>query len=117
MSGDLLTLAPLITVIVGAIAVLVSDMITPNRNHAPVAVALAALGGTAALLINQGGSSATALGGSYVAGPFVAFLGLLGISIVAITLFVKRKPLQTKVQMPFQLPTLTYLFKTTEQLS
>ena len=88
MSGDLLTLAPLISVIVGAIAVLISDMITPNRNHAPIAVALAALGTTATLLINQGGSTATALGGSYVAGPFVAFLGLLGISIVSITLLI-----------------------------
>ena len=42
MNNDLLTLAPLITVVLGAIAVLASDMITPNRNHAPVAVALAA---------------------------------------------------------------------------
>lgn len=88
MNSDLLTLAPLITVIAGAIAVLASDMITPNRNRAPIAVALAALGGAAALLINQGTSTATALGGSYVAGPFVAFLGLLGISIVSITLLV-----------------------------
>jgi len=88
MNNDLLTLAPLITVVLGAIAVLASDMITPNRNHAPVAVALAALGATAALLINQGGSTASALSGSYVAGPFVAFVGLLGISIVAITLLI-----------------------------
>ena len=63
MNNDLLTLAPLITVFLGAIAVLASAMITPNRNHAPVAVALAALGATAALLINQGGSTASALGG------------------------------------------------------
>ena len=53
--------------VLGAIAVLVSDMVTPNRNGAPIAVALAALGATAALLVNQGGSSASALGGSYVA--------------------------------------------------
>ncbi|MEY3472029.1 MAG: hypothetical protein RLY63_704, partial [Chloroflexota bacterium] len=50
MNSDLLTLAPLITIVLGAIAVLVSDMVTPNRNRAPIAVALAALGAAAALL-------------------------------------------------------------------
>jgi NADH-quinone oxidoreductase subunit N len=88
MNSDLLTLAPLITLVVGAIAVLISDMITPNRHHAPIAVALAFLGVSAASLINQSGSSATALGGSYVSGPFVAFVGLLGISIVSMTLLI-----------------------------
>jgi NADH-quinone oxidoreductase subunit N len=88
MNTDLLTLAPLITLVIGSIAVLISDMITPNRHHAPIAVALAFLGVSAASLINQSGSSATALGGSYVSGPFVAFVGLLGISIVSMTLLI-----------------------------
>ena len=88
MNTELLVLSPLISVIVGAIAVLVSDLFTPNRAYAPVAVALAALGITAALLIGQGESTAAALGGSYVAGPFVAFVGLLGVAIVAITLLI-----------------------------
>ena len=88
MSGDLRTIAPLLCVIGGALAVLVSDMIAPQRRRAPVFVALAALGATALLILQQGSATATALGGAYAAGPFVAYLGLLGVAIASITLLV-----------------------------
>jgi NADH-quinone oxidoreductase subunit N len=88
VSGDLRTIAPLLCVIGGALAVLVSDMIAPQRRRAPVFVALAALGATALLILQQGSATATALGGAYAAGPFVAYLGLLGVAIASITLLV-----------------------------
>ena len=88
MNGDLLTIAPLITVIVGALAVIVSDAITPARRLPPIGIALAALGITAALLLSRAGETSVALSGAYVAGPFVVYLGLLGVAISAITLLV-----------------------------
>jgi len=86
--SELTAIAPLLVVLGGAMLVLVSDMITPGRRYAPVALALAALGGASALLLQQGGASTSALGGAFVAGPFVAYLGLLGASILSITLLV-----------------------------
>jgi len=68
--------------------VLLSDAITPNRKHAPISVALAGLGVTAWILLQQSGGVVTALNGAYISGPFVAYLGLLGAAIVAITLLV-----------------------------
>ena len=88
MNGDLLTIAPLITVIVGGLAVIVSDAITPARRLPPIGIALAFLGATAALLLSRAGERSVALSGAYVAGPFVVYLGLLGIAIAAITLLV-----------------------------
>lgn len=88
MNGDLLTIAPLITVVVGALAVIVSDAITPARRLPPIGIALAALGATAALLLSRAGETSVALSGAYVAGPFVVYLGLLGVAISAITLLV-----------------------------
>ena len=89
LSADLLVIAPLLTVIGGALAVIVSDAITPSRRTPPIAVALAALGGTAVLLLSRAGdATSTAFGGAYVAGPFVSYLGLLGVAISAITLLV-----------------------------
>jgi len=88
MNGDLLTIAPLITVIVGALAVIVSDAITPARRLPPIGIALAFLGATAAQLLSRAGETNVALGGAYVASPFVVYLGLLGIAIAAITLLV-----------------------------
>ena len=45
--NDLLTIAPLLSVGLTAVAVLLSDAITPNRKYAPISVALAGLGVTA----------------------------------------------------------------------
>lgn len=86
--NDLLTIAPLLGVGLTAVAVLLSDAITPNRKYAPISVALAGLGVTAWILLQQSGGVVTALNGAYVGGPFVAYLGLLGAAIVAITLLI-----------------------------
>ena len=64
MSGDLLTIAPLITVGLTAVAVLLSDGLTPNRRYAPIAVALAGLGLTSWILLQQSGGTVTALSGA-----------------------------------------------------
>ena len=88
LSPELLAIAPLITVIGGALAVIVSDALTPARRLPPIAVALAALGGSAALLLSRAGETTASLGGAYIAGPFVSYLGLLGVVISAITLLV-----------------------------
>ena len=86
--NDLLTIAPLLSVGLTAVAVLLSDAITPNRKYAPISVALAGLGIIAWILLQQSGGVVTALNGAYVGGPFVAYLGLLGAAIVAITLLI-----------------------------
>jgi len=88
MSGDLLTIAPLLTVAATVVAVLLSDAITPNRRYAPIGVALAGLGVTCWILLQQSGGVVTALSGAYVGGPFVTYLGLLGAAVVAITLLI-----------------------------
>jgi NADH-quinone oxidoreductase subunit N len=88
MSGEMMTIAPLLTVIFGAVAVLIADMVVPARRYTPIAVALAALGAAAVFIIAQGGGVTTALAGAYVTGPFVSYLGLLGITITTITLLV-----------------------------
>jgi NADH-quinone oxidoreductase subunit N len=88
VSGDLLTIAPLIAVGLTAVAVLLSDGLTPNRRYAPIAVALAGLGVTSWILLQQSGGAVTALSGAYIGGPFVAYLGLLGSAVVAITLLI-----------------------------
>jgi len=88
VSGDLLTIAPLITVGLTAVAVLLSDGLTPNRRYVPIAVALAGLGVTSWILLQQSGGTVTALSGAYIGGPFVAYLGLLGSAVVAITLLI-----------------------------
>ena len=88
MSGDLITIAPLVVVGLTAVAVLLSDALTPSRRYAPIAVALAGLGSTCWILLQQGDTVETALSGAYIGGPFVAYLGLLGSAVVALTLLV-----------------------------
>ena len=61
--NDLLTIAPLLSVGLTAVAVLLSDAITPNRKYAPISVALAGLGITAWILLQQSGGVVTALDG------------------------------------------------------
>lgn len=96
MSNDLLTIAPLLFVGLTAVAVLLSDALTPSRRYAPVAVALAGLGLTSATLLQQSGQAVTALNGAYVSGPFVTYLGLLGAAIVAITLLISPDHLSVR---------------------
>jgi NADH-quinone oxidoreductase subunit N len=88
MTGDLLTIEPLLIVAFTAVAVLISDALTPSRRYAPIAVALAGLGLTSWVLLQQSGQTVTALSGAYIGGPFVAYLGLIGAAVVAITLLI-----------------------------
>ena len=66
MSGEMMTIAPLLTVVFGAVAVLIADMLVPARRLTPITVALVALGAAAVVITAQGGGVTSALAGAYV---------------------------------------------------
>ena len=84
MSGDLLTIAPLITVGLTAVAVLLSDGLTPSRRYAPIAVALAGLGLTLGRIVEQATNAPITLQG-------VVWMALIAACIFSITLVIQRK--------------------------
>ena len=87
MTGhDLAIIAPLVTAIGVAIAVLLLDLILPNRQDAAVAVALGGLAIVAAATLLANGNPGDAFDGAYRVDPLTTFLDLLFVSIVALTI-------------------------------
>ncbi len=83
---DLVTIAPLIVAVLAASAVLIVDLIWPNRAPLAIATALIALGITAAVILTVGATPATAFGGSYTVDALTTFLDILFVSIVVLTI-------------------------------
>jgi NADH-quinone oxidoreductase subunit N len=87
--ADLNVISPLLAAIATAIAILVVDLVLPNRPAPVVATALGGLAITAAVTLSVGsGAAATAFGdpGMYRLDALTTFLDLLFISIVAMTI-------------------------------
>ena len=90
-AADLNVISPFLAAVATAIAILVVDLVLPNRPMPVVAAALVGLAVTAAVTLSVGsGSAATAFGaaghGAYRLDALTTFLDLLFISIVALTI-------------------------------
>ncbi len=83
---DLAIVAPLVTAVGVAIAVLLIDLILPGRQDAAVAVALGGLAIVAAATLLANGNPGDAFGGVYRVDPLTTFLDVLFVSIVALTI-------------------------------
>jgi NADH-quinone oxidoreductase subunit N len=77
---------PLIGAIGAAIAVLLADLILPNRPNVAVTVALLGLAVVAILTINANQNPGIAYNGAYKVDALTTFLDLLFVSIIALTL-------------------------------
>jgi len=90
VSADLTTISPLLIAVATALAILIVDLIAPNRPTPVIAAALIGLAATAAVTIAVGAGSittaTTAYGGVYKLDALTTFLDLLFISIVAMTI-------------------------------
>ncbi len=85
-ADDLVTTAPFIAAVLTAIAVLVVDLAVPNRTKLAVATSMVGLAIAAALVVLIGVDRPPAFGGAYVADALTAFLQLLLIAIVAMSI-------------------------------
>ena len=84
---DLTIIAPLLAAIATALAILVVDLVLPNRPVPVIATALGGLAITAAITLVVGTTAATtAYSGAYRLDALTTFLDLLFISIVAMTI-------------------------------
>ena len=83
---DLSTIAPIVAAVLVAVAVLVVDLIWPDRRTPALATAFGGLAIVAAVTILTGQTPATAFGGSYTQDALTTFLNLLFIAIVALTI-------------------------------
>ena len=84
--ADVSAIAPLVTAILVAIAIIVVDIVLPGRRFPALAVSLLGLAIVAAVTVVAGQTRATAFGGSYVVDPLTTFLDLLFVAIVALTI-------------------------------
>jgi NADH-quinone oxidoreductase subunit N len=86
-AADLNVIAPLLAAVATAIAILLVDLVWPNRAAAVVFVSLLGLAVTAAITVGVGsGAASTAFDGAYRLDALTTFLDLLFISIVAMTI-------------------------------
>jgi NADH-quinone oxidoreductase subunit N len=83
---DIALILPLIAAIGAAIAVLVVDLILPNRSSLTVTIALIGLAIVAIATIVANQNPGTAYGGAYKVDALTTFLDLLFVSIIALTL-------------------------------
>jgi len=84
---DLNLISPLLAAVATAIAILVVDLVLPNRPTPVIVTALAGLAVTAAVTLSVGvGAATTAYGGMYRLDALTTFLDLLFISIIAMTI-------------------------------
>jgi NADH-quinone oxidoreductase subunit N len=86
---ELTTVAPFVTAILTAIAIMAVDLAWPNRTSFAVATALIGLAITAVLVILVGGtgtSAQLAFGGTYKVDALTTFLQLLLIGVVALSI-------------------------------
>ena len=86
-AADLTVIAPLVAAVATAIAILLVDLVWPNRSPMVVFVALIGLALTAAVTVTVGATEArTAFDGAYRLDALTTFLDLLFIAIVAMTI-------------------------------
>ena len=86
-AADLTVIGPLLAAVATAIAILLVDLVWPNRSAMVVFVSLIGLGITAAVTLSVGTTEArTAFDGAYRLDDLTTFLDLLLIAIVALTI-------------------------------
>jgi NADH-quinone oxidoreductase subunit N len=91
-TADLNLISPLLAAVATAIAILVVDLVLPNRPTPVIFAALTGLAVTAAvtLVVGSGtvgpGAASTAFGGMYKVDALTTFLDLLFVSIIAMTI-------------------------------
>jgi len=85
-----MVIAPLISAIATALAILLTDLVFPRRPYAAIGIALAGIAITAAITVAvgvaAGTETVTAFGGAYQLDALTTFLDLLFISIIAMTI-------------------------------
>ncbi len=85
-SQELLTIAPLVTAILVAAAVIVVDLVRPGARTGPLVVALVGLAIVAAVTVVSGANPGDAFGGAYRVDALTTLLDLLFVAIIAFTL-------------------------------
>jgi len=86
-AADLIVIGPLLAAVATAIAILLVDLVWPNRSAMVVFVSLVGLAITAAVTLSVGATEArTAFDGAYRLDDLTTFLDLLFIAIVAMTI-------------------------------
>ena len=86
---DLVTVAPFVAAVLTAIAIMLVDLVWPNRSSLAVGTALIGLAATAALVVIVGGTGTEtqyAFGDTYKVDALTTFLQLLLIAIVALSI-------------------------------
>jgi NADH-quinone oxidoreductase subunit N len=83
---DLAIIAPLVLAIGVAIAILVVDLILPDRSFVAIGVSLGGLAIVAVAILIANGNPGDAFGGAYRVDPLTTFLDLLFVSIVGLTI-------------------------------
>ncbi|HSW40989.1 MAG TPA: NADH-quinone oxidoreductase subunit N [Patescibacteria group bacterium] len=83
---DLVVVAPLLALVLVAVAIIVADMIAPGNTPVAVGVSLLGLGIAAALVLWVGATPGTAFGDSYRVDDLTTFLHLVLIATVALTI-------------------------------
>ncbi len=83
---DLLTIAPFVTAVLVAAAIIVVDLVRPGARTPPLVVALVGLGLVAIVTVWTGRTPSDAFGGAYRVDALTTFLDLLFVSIIAFTL-------------------------------
>jgi len=86
---DLVTVAPFVAAVLTAIAIMLVDLVWPNRSTLAVGTALLGLAITAALVVVVGGTGTTtqfAFGETYKVDALTSFLQLLLIAVVALSI-------------------------------
>jgi NADH-quinone oxidoreductase subunit N len=87
MNGhDLAIIAPLVAAVGVAIAILIVDLILPDRTFVAVAIALGGLAIVGAAILIANGNPGDAFAGAYRVDPLTTFLDLLFVSIVGLTI-------------------------------
>ncbi len=83
---DLLTIAPFVTAVLVAAAIIVVDLVRPGARTPPLVVALVGLGLVAIVTVWTGRTPSDAFGGAYRVDALTTFLDLLFVAIIAFTL-------------------------------
>jgi NADH-quinone oxidoreductase subunit N len=84
--SDLGTIAPVVTAVLAAAAILIVDLALPGRRNAVVATALVGLAAVAAVILAQAGNTGSAFGGAYSLDNLTVFLDMLFVAIAVLTL-------------------------------
>jgi NADH-quinone oxidoreductase subunit N len=83
--SDLTLIAPLVAALLVAVAIIAVDMIAPGRSRPAIAVTLVGLAIVAGVIAWTGQTPGSAFGGSYTVNALTAYLDLLFVAIIAMT--------------------------------